>query len=116
MKHFIQISRNLNLFLYLRAQKNEISILLVYIGLPRGKVNILDGHSIGDSKQKSVNMYMYPIPNAFLDTAISLYSSKAVDKKEILRTVSNTGICCSSDRIGKEFLMTSQVMLLRLLN
>jgi hypothetical protein len=32
---------------------------------------------------------MYPIPNGFRDTAISLYSSKTVDKKEILRTVSN---------------------------
>jgi hypothetical protein len=28
------------------------------------------------------------------------YSSKTVDKKEILRTVSNTGIYCSSDRVG----------------
>jgi hypothetical protein len=30
----------------------------------------------------------------------SLYSSKIVDKKEILRTVSNTGIYCSSDEVG----------------
>jgi hypothetical protein len=30
---------------------------------------------------------MCPIPNSFQDTA--LYSSKIVDKKEILRTVSN---------------------------
>jgi hypothetical protein len=29
-----------------------------------------------------------------------LYSSKIVDKKEILRTVSNTGIYCSSDKVG----------------
>jgi hypothetical protein len=35
---------------------------------------------------------MCPIPNGFRDTAISLYSSKFVDKKEILRTVSNAGI------------------------
>jgi hypothetical protein len=35
---------------------------------------------------------MCPIPNSFLDRAISLYSPKTVDKKEILRTVSNTGI------------------------
>jgi hypothetical protein len=33
---------------------------------------------------------MCPIPNGFRDRAISLYSSKIVDKKEILRTVSNT--------------------------
>jgi hypothetical protein len=45
---------------------------------------------------------MCPIPNGFRNRAISLYSSKIVDKKEILLTVSNTGIyfgdmaCCSS--------------------
>jgi hypothetical protein len=43
---------------------------------------------------------MCPIPNGFLDTAIPQYSSKIVDKKEILRTVSNTGIYCSSDIVG----------------
>jgi hypothetical protein len=32
--------------------------------------------------------------------AISLYSSRIVDKKEMLRTVSNTGIYCSSDKVG----------------
>jgi hypothetical protein len=37
---------------------------------------------------KKVHMYMCPI------RAISLYSSKIVDKKVILRTVSNTGIYC----------------------
>jgi hypothetical protein len=43
-------------------------------------------------------MHMCPIPNGFRGTAISLYSSKTVDKKETLRTVSNTGIYCSSDK------------------
>jgi hypothetical protein len=33
---------------------------------------------------------MCPIPNGFRDTAISLYSTKILNKKEILRTVSNT--------------------------
>jgi hypothetical protein len=37
-------------------------------------------------------MYKCSIPNGFRDKAISLYSSKIVHKKEILRTVSNTGI------------------------
>jgi hypothetical protein len=41
-------------------------------------------------------MYMCPIPNGFRDRAVSLYSSKIIAKKEILRTVSNTGIYCSS--------------------
>jgi hypothetical protein len=44
-------------------------------------------------------MYMCPIPNGFRDRDISLYSSKIVDKKEILRTVSNSGIYCSSDNV-----------------
>jgi hypothetical protein len=43
---------------------------------------------------------MCPIPNGFRDGAISLYSCKIVDKKNILRPVSNTGIYCSSDEVG----------------
>jgi hypothetical protein len=50
-------------------------------------------------------MYMCPIPNGFRDTAISLYSQQIVDKKETLRTVSNTGIYCSSDKIGTVYLV-----------
>jgi hypothetical protein len=57
--------------------------------VPGGKVNILGDHSIGHSKQK-LYAYMCPIPNGFRDKAIPLYSSKFVDKKEILHTVSNT--------------------------
>jgi hypothetical protein len=43
--------------------------------VPGGKVNILGGHSIGHSKQKSVRVYMYmcPVPNGFRERAISLY-------------------------------------------
>jgi len=37
-------------------------------------VNILGGHSMGHSKQKSV-MYMCPTPNGFQDRAVSLYRS-----------------------------------------
>jgi hypothetical protein len=36
---------------------------------------------------KKVYMYMYPIPEGFRDRIISLYSSKIVDNKEILRIV-----------------------------
>jgi hypothetical protein len=43
---------------------------------------------------------MCPIPNSFRDRAISLYNSKIVDKKEILRIVSNSGIACSSGTAG----------------
>jgi hypothetical protein len=52
-----------------------------------------------------VYMYMCPIRNGFRDRAISLYSSRIVDKKEILRTVSNTGIYCSGDKVGTVYLV-----------
>jgi hypothetical protein len=67
-------------------------------------VNILGGHCISHSKQK-VYMYMCPIPNGFRYRAISLYSSKTVDNKEILRIVSTTGIHCSSDKVGTVYLV-----------
>jgi hypothetical protein len=49
---------------------------------------------------KKVYMYTCLIPNGFRDKATSLYSSKIVDRKEILCTVSNTDIYCSSDKVG----------------
>jgi hypothetical protein len=54
---------------------------------------------------KKFYMYMCPIPNGFRDRALSLYSSKIVDKKEVLRTVSNAGIYCSSDKVGRVYLV-----------
>jgi hypothetical protein len=42
---------------------------------------------------------MCPIPNGFRDAAILLYRFKIVNKKEILRTVFDTGIYCSSYKI-----------------
>jgi hypothetical protein len=54
---------------------------------------------------KKVCMYMFPVRKSFRDRAISLYISKIVDKKEILRTVSNTGIYCSSDTVGTVYLV-----------
>jgi hypothetical protein len=66
-----------------------------------GKVNILGGHNISHSKQKSV--CTCPIPNSFRDRAISLYSSKIVYKKEILHTVSNASIYCSSAKVGTDY-------------
>jgi hypothetical protein len=47
---------------------------------------------------------MCPIPNGVRDKTISLYSSKIVDKEEILRTVSNIGIYCASDKVGTVYL------------
>jgi hypothetical protein len=73
-------------------------------GFPGGKVNILGGHSDGHSKQV-LYMYLCPIPNDFRDSDVSLYSCKIVDKKKILRTVSNTGIYSPSDKVGTVYLV-----------
>jgi hypothetical protein len=56
---------------------------------------------------KNFYMYMGPIPNCSRDRAISLDSSKIADKKQILRVlaVSNTGIYCSSDKVGTVYLV-----------
>jgi hypothetical protein len=59
-------------------------------------------------------MYMCSIPNGFRDKAISLYSSKTVDNKEILRTVSNTGIYCSSDKVGTVYVRIIHIRTFRL--
>jgi hypothetical protein len=48
---------------------------------------------------------MFPISNDFRDRTISLYSSKIVDKREILRTVSNTCIYFSNDKGGTVYLV-----------
>jgi hypothetical protein len=37
--------------------------------------------------------------------AISLYSSRTFDKKEILRTVANVGVYCSCDELGMVYLL-----------
>jgi hypothetical protein len=50
-------------------------------------------------------MYMSAIPNGFRERAISLYSSKSIDNKEILRKVSKSGIYCSSDNVGTVYLV-----------
>jgi hypothetical protein len=51
---------------------------------------------------------MCSIPNGFQDRAISLYSSEIVDKKEMLRTVSNIGTYCSSDKVGGVYVVYKQ--------
>jgi hypothetical protein len=43
---------------------------------------------------------MCPIPKGFRDRDISLYSSKIVDKKEVLLAVSDTGIYYSNDKVA----------------
>jgi len=60
---------------------------------------------------KNIYMNMCPIPNDFQDRAIRMYNHKTVDKKDILRvrTVSNTGIYCSSDRVGSAYSKCSKI-------
>jgi hypothetical protein len=85
--------------------KCQISLSLSLIqNVPGGKANILGGHSIGHSKKK-IYTFICSIPNGFRIGAISLYSSETVDKKEILRSVSNTGIYCSGDKVGTVYLV-----------
>jgi hypothetical protein len=74
--------------------------LYLYIqNVSRGKV------IVSAILSKKVYVYMRPVPYGFRDRDISLYSCKIVDKKEILRTVSNTGIYCSSDKVGTVYLV-----------
>jgi hypothetical protein len=54
---------------------------------------------------KNVYVFMHPIPNGFRDRAISLHSSKDVDRKYMLRSVSNIGIYCSSEVVGAFYLV-----------
>jgi hypothetical protein len=79
-----------------------VKLRRLYTGCHRRKVQ----REVIASVTLSETMYMYmcPIPNGFRDTAISLYSSKIVDKKAILRTVSNTGIHHLSEKVGTIYL------------
>jgi hypothetical protein len=54
---------------------------------------------------KKVYVYMCSILNGFRDRLISLYSSKIVDKKGILLTVSNTGIYYPSEKVGTVYIV-----------
>jgi hypothetical protein len=60
--------------------------------------------------KKKMYMYMCHIPNGFRDRAISLYSSKIVDKKEILSTVSNIGVYCSSDKVDTVYIFQNSTV------
>jgi hypothetical protein len=60
---------------------------------------------VSDIPSKNVYMYTCLVPNGFRDRAISLYSSKIVDKKEIFRAVSNAAIYCSRDKVDTVYLV-----------
>jgi len=56
-------------------------------------------------------MNMCPISDDFRDRAIWMYNHKTVDKKETVRvrTISNTGSYCSSDRVGTVYNKFSKI-------
>jgi hypothetical protein len=62
---------------------------------PGGKINILGGHTVGHSKQETAYIHGFYSER-------SLYSSRIVDKKNILH---DTGIYCSSDKVGTAYLV-----------
>jgi hypothetical protein len=53
---------------------------------------------------------MCPTPNRFQNSAISLYSSKIIEKKEILLTVCNTGVYCSSEKVGTVYIFENSTV------
>lgn len=81
-----------------RHTSNVVACAYLY-RCPRRKANIQGGHSISHSKQKGVYVHV-SYCELCLETALWLYSSRAVDKIEVLHTVSNGGVCCSSDKVG----------------
>jgi hypothetical protein len=90
---------------YRQAKKANWWILIYYLtvniqSVPGEKANILWGHYMQESMYAHVSY-----SNGFRDTAISLYSSKIVDKKEILNVLSNAGIYCSSGKVGRVYLV-----------
>jgi hypothetical protein len=79
-------------------------VIIIY-SMPQEERSIFWEVIVSVILSRKLNMYMCPIPNGFGDRVISLYSSKTVDKKEILRTVSNTGIYYSSDKVDPVYLV-----------
>ena len=79
-------------------------------GVPGGMVNILRGYSIGHSKQKTLHEHV-SYSERFPRQSHLNANHKTVDKKEILRvrTFSNTGIYCSSDRVGTVYNKCSKI-------
>jgi hypothetical protein len=62
---------------------NYANLGLGFTIIPGEKVNILGGHTICHYKQKSVPLHV--LFRTVSETVISLYSSKIVDNKHILR-------------------------------
>jgi hypothetical protein len=66
-------------------------------------VNLLGDYIIGHSKQK---LYIQvPYSERFPRESYFMVQFQIVDKKEIICTVSNTGICCASVKVGTVYLV-----------
>jgi hypothetical protein len=75
--------RYINLYIDSADQSNRSACLPTYTECSRREVQYLGSNSIAHSKQ-TFYVYICPVPNGFRDTDIPLYSSKAVDKKDIM--------------------------------
>jgi hypothetical protein len=80
------------MFLDLKHHWNINVSTWIIQAVPGEKVSILGGHSIILSKKSVYVRFLFRTVSKVRD--ISLYSLKIVDRKEILCTVSNSGIYC----------------------
>jgi len=93
---------------YYGCYQETITVLLRYLGhlslyrVSQEEMSTFWEVIVSVILSKNVYMNMCSIPNGFRNRAIWMYNRKSVDKKEILRarTVSHTGIYCSSDTVG----------------
>jgi hypothetical protein len=79
--------------------------------MPQEKISIFWKVIVSVILGKKLCMFMCTIPKIFRDTIISLYISKIVHKKEILRTVSDTGIYCSNEKVGTVYIVYVGVLI-----
>jgi hypothetical protein len=72
-------------------------------GVPGGKAHILGGYCIGHSEQNvPITCVLF---RSVSEIVIFTLQFQIVDKKEILRAVSNIGIYRSSDKVGRAYLV-----------
>jgi hypothetical protein len=75
---------------------------MIYTDCPRWKGHILGGQNISHSKQKIVCVLFQTVSET------ELFHHTVVDRQEILHTVSNVSIYCSSDKVGTVYLVHRQ--------
>jgi hypothetical protein len=86
-------------------RKVGVSEFLFIYMVSKGERSIFSEVVVSVILSTKVYMCMRPIPNGLRDRVILLYSFKIVNKEEILRTVSDTSIYCSSDKVGTVYLV-----------